>query len=97
MESSRRVPALVRYPVAFGLALLAERLLLVVADDIGLLKAIRETPSSEITTYAIERIALCALLVVPALYAVDWLLQSRLRSIIIGFTAFAVALWFWPA
>jgi hypothetical protein len=39
-----KLPALIRYPVALALALLAARLLLVVADDVGLLRAIRELP-----------------------------------------------------
>jgi hypothetical protein len=97
MGNSRRLPALICYPVALGLALLAERLLLVIAEDVGLLKAIREDLSRlpETFSFTIERIALCAFLVLPALYAVDWLVKSRSKSIAIGFVAFLVVLWFW--
>jgi hypothetical protein len=94
---SAKLPALIRYPVAVALALLAARLLLMVADDVGLLRTIGELPLEATVEYIFERIALCALLVVPALYITDWLLKSRSQSILIGFVATIVAIWLWAA
>jgi hypothetical protein len=94
---SAKLPSLIRYPVAVALALLATRLLLVVADDVGLLRAIGELPLEATGEYIFERIALCALLVFPALYITDWLLKSRSQSIFISFIATIVAMWLWAA
>jgi hypothetical protein len=95
LNESLKLHPLVRYPVAVGLALLTARLFLVVADDIGLLRAIRELPLGATGEYIFERIVLCALLVFPALYITDWLLKSRSQSILITFIATIVAMWLW--
>jgi hypothetical protein len=72
-----KLPALIRYPVALALALLAARLLLVVADDVGLLRAIRGLPLGATGEHIFERIGFCALVTFPALNSADWLLKSR--------------------
>jgi hypothetical protein len=46
-----------------------------------------EVPLAATGEYIFERIALCALLVFPALYITDWLLKSRSQSILITFIA----------
>jgi hypothetical protein len=97
MKKATKVHPLIRYPVAFALALFAARFLLVVADDVGLLRAIRELPLGSTGEYIFERIALCALVVFPALHITDWLLKSRSQSILISFIATTVAMWLWAA
>lgn len=99
MKLSHKLPALVRYVAAIGLALIAERLLFIIAGDLGLLRALSDDlallPVSYTVTFTMQRIALCTFLTFPALYVIEWLVESRGKSIAIGLIAAMVVGWFW--
>lgn len=99
MRNTTKIPAIVRYPGALCLAVLTENLLLVIAEDVGFLSLTRDDISRFPSTlmYLIERIALCALLVLPSLYAIDWLVESRWKSILISFIAVIIVAWAWAS
>jgi len=93
MEDSPKLPFAIRYPIAGGLAFFAAWRNLDLAESIGFLKSTIGGPFHAITEDAVLKIIFTLVLVAPALYVTDWLLQSRTQIILISLAALMVVLW----
>lgn len=94
MEQPPKLPAVIRYPIAFGLAYFAASRMLDLAEHVEFLKSTVGTPLHAIAQNSVEQILFTIVLVFPALYIVDWLLKSRAQAILISLAAVIAALWF---
>jgi hypothetical protein len=82
-----------RYPLAAGFAFFAAWRTLTLASDIGLLKSTIRGPFHHIAEDSLLEILFTLVAVFPALYAADWLLKSRVLTILISLVALIVVLW----
>ena len=93
MKESPKLPFVIRYPIAGGLAYFAARCTLKLADPVSFLKSTIGGPFHAIAEDAVQQIILTLVLVIPALYVIDWLLKSRTQTILISLAALIVVLW----
>jgi hypothetical protein len=93
MKDPPKFPFAIRYPIAGGLAFFAAWRTLGLAESVGFLKSTIGGPFHAIAEDAVWKIIFTLVVVAPALYVTDWLLKSRMQTILISLAALMVVLW----
>jgi hypothetical protein len=93
MKESPKLPAAIRFPVAFGFAFLSAWLGRNLAEPVWFFKSTVGGPFHAIAEDAFWQIIFTLALVFPALWLTDWFLKSRIQAILIGLVAMLVVLW----
>jgi hypothetical protein len=93
VESSRKVHAAIRLPVAVGFAFLAAWLVRDLAEPVEFLKSTIGGPFHHIAQDAAEQILFTLALAFPALWVADRLVRSRTLAVLFSLAALVLVLW----
>ena len=88
------VHPVIRFLLAFGLAVLAAWIVRNLAEPVWFVKLGATGPDPYLDAAAMAQIVLTLVLVAPLYYIADWLLKSRILTVLISLTALVVVLWF---